>query len=175
MSCVLSSSTNFTVGNFSAKPDRSDRCCPPICTVAPAMTHFIQPRGRAYIRSRVLVNGQKSKFFSIEQEVAGEMYCHLHCMPSLRMHCCRNCMQSTAWKAPSRGGSLPCCMLMIWLAFHSQQMACRAITTGPSFSMHADTVTGQLSPRVESWTLVLLLLCRACPPGPTNGGKRRSP
>ena len=126
-------------------------------------------------RSRVVVNGQKSDFFPIDQGVAQGIHCHPHCMPSLRMHCCRSCMQGTTWKAPLQGESLHCCTLMISLALHSQQMAYRVTLLILVLSMHVGIGTGQMCPSVVSWSVVLLLLCRPCPQGPSLGDKRRFP
>ena len=84
-------------------------------------------------------------------------------------------MQGTAWRPPLLGKSLHCCTLMILLALHSQQRACRVTLLILALSMHVDTGTGQMCPSVESWSVVLLLLCRACQPGPSHGGRQRSP
>ena len=51
------------------------------------------------------------------------------------------CTQGIAWKDPLLGGSLHYCRLMILLALHSQQMACRGTSLIPALSMHASIGT----------------------------------
>ena len=78
--------------------------------------------------------------------------CHPHCMPFSRMHCYRICMQDTAWKVPLPRGFLHCCTLMIFLALHSQRMACKVTWLILALGMHVGIGMGQCAARSFSTT-----------------------
>ena len=120
-------------------------------------------------RSRMVVNGQKSDFFTIDQSVAQRD----PLSPTLYA-IFENALLQELHAGHNMGGSLQgeslhcnCCTLMILLALHSQQMAYRVTLLILVLGMYVGIGTGQMCPSVESWSVVLLLLCRPCPQGPS--------
>ena len=128
-------------------------------------------------RSRVVVNGQKSDFFpmAIDQGVAQgdplspKLYAILE-----------NALLQELHAGHSMEGSLARGILallytddLVGIAFTANGLQSDIID--PCVEYARGHSTGQMCPNVESWSVVLPMLCGACRPGPSHGGRQRSP
>ena len=103
------------------------------------------------------------------------IHCHPHCMPSLRMHCYRSCMQGTTWKASLARGILALLYAddLVGIAFTADGLQSDIID--PCFEYARRHRYRANVPKCGVMVCGPAVVVQACPQGPSLGGKRRSP